>query len=471
MREKREKYFFIANGAASDNVEMEGKMNKKCRIVMMGGGSVNWSPKLINDFMLTKGLEEAEYVIFDTDDKIGEKMAALGNYLSHKRGLSCTFYYTYDQKSAFLNADYVIITISTGGLDAMAHDLEIPEEYGIYQTVGDTVGPGGWARGLRNIPVFAETAMNIQKYAPGAVVLNYTNPMAALTKVFYKVSHLQTVGLCHGLFEVYALLMKLFGLESEEQIKVRFGGVNHFFWITELRINGENGYDLLRKKIGHRSFADIVSEKNEDEPGLQSNLQVCSELFSHYGYLPYTGDRHISEFLPSYLTFNKKNLAHYQLERTSIGNRREKRQKGIEKLDAYLQGTAKLPNERSRETAANIIAAKEKGSEFIDVVNLPNVGQINNLPLSSVVETLGVVNNAGFTPLTVGDLPVQILNLILPHVYNQNLIVEAGLEGDLEKALFALYNDPLCSHMRLPDIKEMGIRLLNAHRDYVPQFF
>lgn len=446
-------------------------MKKTCRIVMMGGGSVNWSPKLINDFILTKGLEEAEYVILDIDDKIGEKMAALGNYLAHMRGLDCVFYYTNDQKSAFLNADYIIITVSTGGLNAMSYDLEIPEEYGIYQTVGDTVGPGGWARGLRNIPVFAETAMNIEKYAPGAVVLNYTNPMATLTKVFYKISRIKTVGLCHGLFEVYALLMKLFGLEKEEQIKVRFGGINHFFWITDLMINGEDGYDLLRKQIGRRSLAEIVSEQYEDGAGFHSNIQICSELFSCYGYLPYVGDRHISEFLPCYLTHDKRNLAHYKLERSLIGTRREKRQKGIEKLDAYLQGAVKLPDERSRETAANIIAAMEKESNFIDVVNLPNVGQISNLPLGTIVETLGVVNNAGFTPLTVGDLPIQILNLILPHVYNQNLIVEAGLEGNLDKALFALYNDPLCSHMRLPDIKEMGTRLLNAHRDYMPQFF
>lgn len=281
-------------------------MKHKRRIVMMGGGSVNWSPKLINDFILTKGLEEVEYIILDTDGKLGEQMAVLGNKLAKMRGSVCTFYHTADQKSAFLYADYVIITVSTGGLDAMAYDLEIPQEYGIYQTVGDTVGLGGWARGLRNIPVFAETAKNIQKYAPDAVVLNYTNPMAPLTKVFYEVSKLKTVGLCHGLFEVYSVLMKIFGLESEEQIKVRFGGINHFFWITDLIINGEDGYALLKEKIGERTFADLVQEKYSDGAGFHSNKQLCSELYSHYGYLPYVADRHISEFFSCYLVGRKK---------------------------------------------------------------------------------------------------------------------------------------------------------------------
>ncbi len=445
-------------------------MKKKCRIVMMGGGSVNWSPNLINDFIMTKGLEEAEYVILDTNEKLGTKMTELGNRLARKRGLGCEFYYTDDQESAFSNADYIIITISTGGLDAMAYDLEIPEEYGIYQTVGDTVGPGGWARGLRNIPVFVETAKNIQKLAPEAVVLNYTNPMGTLTKVFYEVSNLKVVGLCHGLFEVYSVLMKLFGLESEEQIKVRFGGLNHFFWITDLRINGEDGYTLLRKKIGNRSFSDVVLEQYVDGAGFHSNKQVCSELYDHYGYLPYVGDRHICEFLPCYLTRDVNNLERYQLERTTIKDRREKRQKALEKLDAYLQGQMELPNERSRETAADIIAAMESDRDFIDVVNLPNYGQISNLPYGTIVETLGVVNRVGFTPLGIGNLPIQLLNLVMPHAINQNLIVEASLEGDLEKALYALYQDPLCSHLTPHDIKEMGMRLLYAHRNFLPQF-
>lgn len=139
-------------------------------------------------------------------------------------------------------------------------------------------------------------------------------------------------------------------------------------------------------------------------------------------------------------------------------------------MNAYLSGEAELPNQRSRETAADIIAAFENGGAFIDVVNLPNNGQINNLPSGTIVETLGVVNNVGFTPLNIGNLPIEILNLVLPHAQNQNMIVDAGLKGDLEKALFALYNDPLCSHMTIPEMKEMGMRLLNAHKEYLPQF-
>lgn len=142
----------------------------------------------------------------------------------------------------------------------------------------------------------------------------------------------------------------------------------------------------------------------------------------------------------------------------------------MERLNALLAGEKKLPDKPSRETAADIIASFVNKKEFIDVVNLSNIGQIANLPMGSVVETLGVVNSTGFNPVSIGNLPEQILNLVLPHVVNQDMIVEAGLDGDLDRALLALYNDPLCSHLTLPEIKEMGIRLLKANKDYLPQF-
>ncbi len=161
---------------------------KKVKITLVGGGSVDWSPKLINDFMLKKGLEKAEFSILDIDLEAAERIAQLGKKVNEERDLSCSFEATSNEEDAFSDTDYVIITITTGGLDAMEYDLKIPEDYNIYQTVGDTVGPGGWARGLRNIPVFANMAKKIEKLSPNAVVLNYTNPMAVLTNVLYKVS-------------------------------------------------------------------------------------------------------------------------------------------------------------------------------------------------------------------------------------------------------------------------------------------
>lgn len=442
----------------------------KVKITLVGGGSVNWSPKLINDLMLKEGLGKAEFILLDIDLPAAEKIAQLGRKLNKDRGLSCSFEATNDEESAFKDTNYIIITITTGGLEAMEYDLKIPEEYRIYQTVGDTVGPGGWARGLRNIPVFAKMAKKIEKLSPHAVVLNYTNPMATLTKTFYKVSKLRTVGLCHGVFGTYRILMEIFNLKEENEMKVNFGGTNHFFWVIDFKVKGEDGYKLLREKLKGRSLSELVKEIHKDEIGFQSRIQITSELLEHFGYLTYV-DRHISEFFPYYLTLNENKLKDYGLHRTSIKERREGKKEAEQRLQNLIEGKEKLPDKPSREIAADIISAMEMGKEFVDVVNLPNQGQISNLPKGSILETPGLINVNGFRPITVGKLPPQILNLVLPHVQNQDMIIEAGLSGDWDKASYSLYNDPLCSHLSYPKIKEMGKKLLEANRKYLPQFF
>jgi len=441
------------------------------KITIIGGGSVTWSPGLIRDILLTRELEQIEFYLLDLNLEYAQTIKRLGEKLaSDWQRDTATFHATQDQEQALSGADFIIITISTGGLDAMQHDLTIPEQYRIYQTVGDTVGPGGWARALRNIPVFAAYADKIRQLAPQAVILNYTNPMSVLTRVLALKTNQPVVGLCHGLFESYAVLQSIFGLESERDIKANVAGINHFFWLLELRIRGEDGYRLLRNRMQDKSFDTLIKQVYTDGAGFNSNKLVASELFEQYGYLPYVGDRHICEFFSHYLT-NLETLERYRLVRTSIADRRRGVSYGREWVQRVIDGSENMEKRRSRESAADIIAAMSLGQEFVDVVNLLNHGQIANLSTAAVVETLGVVNNLGFTALTAGPLPQPLLNLVLPHVINQEMIVQAGLTGDRELALTALANDPLCRHLTYPEIKGMGLLLMQAHRAYLPQFF
>ncbi|NLB45884.1 MAG: hypothetical protein GX821_12090, partial [Clostridiaceae bacterium] len=121
----------------------------------------------------------------------------------------------------------VLITISTGGLKAMAHDLDIPERYGIYATVGDTAGPGGWSRSIRNIPVFAGFAEDIRKLCPQAFIANYTNPMSTLTATLAHLTDNPVSGFCHAYFEIKDVIQKLFGLDDWSRIAVEIAGMNH----------------------------------------------------------------------------------------------------------------------------------------------------------------------------------------------------------------------------------------------------
>jgi alpha-galactosidase len=375
---------------------------------------------------------------------------------------------TDDEAAALTEADFVIITISTGGLEAMAHDLAIPEKYGIYQTVGDTVGPGGWSRTLRNVPVFVHLGEQLARYAPHAVVLNYTNPMASLTATLIEVSGLRTVGLCHGLFENYAALEALFGVE-EQELSLNFGGLNHFFWVLDFAVRGEPGYPLLEERLGQRSLEAALHDGTVDEHGFHSHQTLASELYEQYGYLPYIADRHTSEFLSGYLNSTPEALERYNLKRTTIEERERMRQEARQRALELASGERE-PSSRSRETAVDIIIAVSQHEPFVDVVNLPNEGQIDNVPRGVVVETLGLVDGLGFRPISVGALPPVIERLIAPHCTVLELTLDAALCGDEEMALQALTLDPLCSHLSPAEARAMGRELMQATKKWLPQF-
>ena len=436
------------------------------RIVLVGGGSSGWTPKLLSDLLLTPSIADGTYVLHDLNVANLERIARFARKLKEHLGVAAAIEAETDPDVALRGADFIIITISTGGLDAMAHDLAIPEEYGVYHTVGDTVGPGGWARTMRNVPVFVDLARRVNRLAPGAIILNYTNPMAQLTKALCLCTDRPVVGLCHGLFESLWFLQAVFGLENEGDLECTYAGINHFFWITSLSIRGEDGFRLLREKAADKSLPELVA-------GIHPDLGHCylaDELFRFTGLLTYMADRHISEFFPQFIT-SEKNLAKYHLVRTTIEQRRENMRRAETAVERMTK--EQIPahySQRSRETAADIINAFVTGSRFVDVGNVPNVGQVANLPMGSVLETPVLVTRFGFQPIAVGGLPEPVRTWVERFVRVEDLAVEAAMQGDLNKALKALALDPVVSHLTFGEIEELGLRLLRANAQYLPQF-
>ena len=446
---------------------------RKLKVAFVGGGSLAWGPQLIRDIIFKQGMAQVELEFSLCDLNLARARAIKRLFDIHLEawGLSrVRLRATNDQQKAIRGADFVLIAISTGGLAAMRHDLVIPERYGIYHTVGDTAGPGGWSRALRNIPVFASYAEQIKELAPNAVVLNYTNPLAALTKVLSdKLGAGRVVGLCHGLFECYSVLQELFGLKGEREIKLHFGGLNHFFWILDFTVRGEDGYALLRRKMRGRPLYEVLEAIRPEAGGWARGNRVATELFENYGYLPYTADRHICEFFSCYMA-NPEVIERFKVERTSVDQRASWYARLEQQLKKQIRERKGLSKNPSRETAADIIAAVVFDRGFTDVVNTVNVGQIANLPQGATVETMGYVDAAGVKSFTLGPLPEPLRALCAPHAEAQVKTVEAGLSGDVDLALMALVADPACSHMTVADIKKMGMELLRANKHHLPQF-
>jgi alpha-galactosidase len=439
------------------------------KIVLVGGGSVLWTPVLARDLVLTPSLSDAEFVLYDINKEASDLTAAFCVKLAAQLGVRARFISTDRSEQAFEGAHFVIVTITTGGLDAMAYDLAIPEDYGIYHTVGDTSGPGGWARLIRNFDAFVSLARAINRYAPGAVVLNYTNPLAMLTDVLARQLEAPVVGLCHGLFENLEFIKDVYGLESEDDVAVHYGGLNHFFWTTRAHAHTTDVLADLALRLKTRSFTDLTRAGTADT-GPGSAREVATELFRLTGVLPYLGDRHTCEFFSCYVT-SPDVLRKYKLVRTGIAERRATAAQQADDLRRMIAG--EIPAaflQRSREAAADIIDAYSQGRVFIDVGNLPNVGQIMNLPSGVVVETAVRVDGNGFTPLAFGPLPRAVHGFVEPWAQVYTMTVDACFARDRSLALQALRLDPVCSHLTSMQVMEMGERLLAAHAAHITAF-
>lgn len=441
----------------------------RLKIVIVGGGSVAWAPNVVRDMLLTPSLAHSHFVLLDTNRRASDLTKAFLEKLARELGSKATFTST-DRRDAMRGADYVVITISTGGLDAMAHDLSIPEKFGIFHTVGDTSGPGGWARLIRNFDVFVSLAKDINRHARGAMVLNYTNPMTTLTDVLARLCHGPVVGLCHGLFENLALLKKLYRCRDENDLALQYGGINHFFWITAARVGRTDILADLTRRLRKQSFTDLLRFVHRDEMGFTSHREVATELFHLSGVMPYLGDRHTCEFFNAYIT-NPANMKRYKIIRTTIAERKALRKRMGQRLVDMAQDEIEPSfRKRTRETAADILDAHSQGKVFIDVGNVPNRGQIANLPQGLVVETAVRVDRNGFTPLVFGELPRVPQAFIEPYAHVFPMVVDACFAKDKRMALRALRLDPVCAHLTGRQVNELGERLLGAHRKFIAAF-
>jgi len=435
------------------------------RICFIGGGSYNWMPKLLGDLALTRDLH-GEIVLHDINASAMDDIQRYGRKVIAATGADFTIETTSNLEEALTGAEFVVITITVGGLDTMGIDLDVPKKYGIYQSVGDTVGPGGLSRALRNVPVLAEIARTMDRVCPDAWLLNLTNPMTVLTRVMTSVSNLKVVGLCHELMGVRGALMRMFG-GSVEDYEVKVAGVNHLIWLLDLKIRGQDGFAMIREHLARGKPLPALPEQGNWHDNFLDRWQVKMQLFDLYGALPAAGDRHLAEFFPYFLTPETDYGAEVGVGLTTIPNRKDQVAQARARVQEAISGELP-PVVRSPEATSDIISAVANGRSMRTIVNLPNTGQIDNLPRGAVVETLAELSPTGPSPLTVGALPLGVLSTLQPHVVNQELIAQAALNGDRLLALQAMVNDPLVGDLKVATT--LLDELLEAHARYLPQF-
>ena len=277
------------------------------RITIIGGGSTHWTPTLLVDFANTPSLTDVDVVLMDLDPDSLPPALKVAEHIAERRGIGMTARATTELPDALNGADFVISAFSVGGFDSMRHDIEIPARYGIRQTVGDSVGPGGISRALRSVPVIVEVARAMERHCPDALLINVTNPLTALCRAVTRETSIRTVGLCSEVVGLKFVLSLLLDADFTSVDPV-VAGVNHLPLVTSLRIGDRDGFALLRDAMS--GGVDLTGKLwmdppagmhwKQSDPGrgwskadVLANCKVKLELFRRFGVLPESSDPHV----------------------------------------------------------------------------------------------------------------------------------------------------------------------------------
>ncbi|MGM9601277.1 MAG: alpha-glucosidase/alpha-galactosidase [Faecousia sp.] len=435
---------------------------KKVKIAYLGGGSKQWARSFMQDLALAEGIG-GEVCLYDIDKPAAIRNQQIATRLHAQPKSIAPFVYTVAEtlEACLTGADFVLISILPGTFQEMRSDVHEPEKYGIYQAVGDTVGPGGVLRAMRTVPIYEGFAKAIEKCCPDAWVLNLTNPMSACVRALYdNFPGIKAFGCCHEVFHAQMFLCcalkELKGIEADRRdIYTDASGVNHFTWITEARYQDIDLLGLLPEFMD-RFFEQGYYERGphdawKTDPFAYGN-KVKMDLYRRYGALAAAGDRHLVEFLDRSWYLRDPEMAkswHYALTTVDLRERNQAQQ--IADSIAMAAGEKEFVPEHSGEELVHLLRALLGLEVIVSNVNLPNLGQMPGMPMGSIVETNCVFTNGVVKPVVAKPLPESVLALVQRNCANIDLTCEGIRERDMGKLFQAFMNQPLCAGLSMED--------------------
>lgn len=449
------------------------------KISCLGAGSL-YFPRVLADLALAPDLAGSDVVLYDIDVEKAELMAATGRRLAEAAGSALRVRSTQDLDDALDGAGFAVTSIGGSGAEVTRNvygswyhnaDMHIPARYGIHQVIGDTAGPAGMMMGLRSIPAYMAICERMQQRCPQAILLNHSNPMAAIMRALHKYTDITSIGICHGVQGGIAAAAKLLDVKADE-VECQWIGTNHYYWFTSLRHNGQ---DLL-PELMRRTQAD----------GGPAEHAMSAELSAAYGHrIVYPDDGHIIEFYSFAARVANQDALPYKLADSARTHGYDARQPmparepvsaalRSEFLDEYgrILGDVKLPERLEDgvhgEGLASLISAMASGRRQVCILNLANGSAIPNLPATAEVEVEAVTDSSGARALTMGEAPLVLKGLLEKRFVWHELVADAAVKGDRNAALQALLIDEMAIPPR--DAAAMLEELLAASADLLPQF-
>jgi len=418
------------------------------KISLIGAGSVVFARRLLQDIVCVPELSDSTVSLMDTDADRLELMGKFAKKLTRDTGTNIAIETTDDRRDSLRDSDYVLTTIRVG--DDYDRDIGIPLKYGVDQSVGDTIGPGGVFKALRTVPVLLDICEDIEDVAPNAMLLNYTNPMAIACWAIAEATDVPTLGLCHSVQHTTADLADYIGA-PRESVNGWVAGINHLAWFLRFEKDGEDAYPQLFEAM--------------ENPEIFARDTVRFEIMKQFGYFVTESTRHMSEYTPYFRT-DEDTIQEFCLDeiRQDLQRRVTRVDDHYTQLENDANSDAPLTAERSEEYACRIIEAMETDRPTVVNANVPNENLIDNLVDLSCVEVPVLIDKLGFHPMAVGELPPQLAALSRSNQSVQQMATQAILDGDREAAFHAIALDPLTSAvLPLSEIRAMFDEMWTAH--------
>jgi alpha-galactosidase len=438
------------------------------KIAIIGAGSVGFTKKLCSDILKVPEFADVEIALTDISQHNLDMIAQIIRRVVAASGLKTRVTATTDRREALTGARYVMNVVRIGGLEAFADDIRIPLKYGVDQCVGDTICAGGILYGQRGIPALLDFCKDIREVAePGALLLNYANPMAMMTWAALEYGGVRTVGLCHGVQNGHRQIAAALGLPMAE-VDIVCSGINHQTWYLDIRHQG--------RKISR----DELIAAFEAHPVYSRQEKVRIDVLKRFGYYSTESNGHLSEYLPWYRKrpdqindwISMDDWIHGETGgylRYSTENRNwfeEDFPKFLAEADRPL-----AEYQRTDEHASHIIEALETGRVYRGHFNVRNGGTIRNLPEDCIIESPGFVDRFGINMVEGVDLPLACAATCSASVSVQRMSVRAAVTGDVELLKQAVLHDPLVGAICTPpEVWQMVDELLVAQARWLPQY-
>ena len=432
---------------------------RKLKITVIGGGS-SYTPEIIDGFIKRKDeLPIGEIDLVDIEEG-KEKLSIVGDLAKRmlkKAGLDVKVVLTLNRREALENSDFVVTQFRVGGLDARARDERFPLKYDVLGQ--ETVGPGGFTKAQRTIPVILDICKDIKEICPSAWLINFTNPSGMVTEAVLKYTDIRCIGLCNVPIHMKMDIVSMLDVDSKD-VFIEYVGLNHLVWGRNVWYKDEN---VTKKVIEKLKDGASLTMKNI------SDLKWPKEFLDALGMVPCPYHRYY--YMTDRLLKEEKEASE------TIGTRAEQVKKIEEKLfEIYKNAELNTkPAELEKrggayysDAAVSLISAIYNDKKDIHTVNIKNNGTIKGIPDDSVIEVNCIVDKRGATPLGLKNPVEQKLGLIQSVKAYEILAVEAAVHGDKNAAIMALANNPL-----IPSI-DTAIKLFDElyelNKEYLPQF-